>query len=401
MRYTRVGRLIVLTVATLASCRPALAQAAPLTLAERIEAIRAKHKVPALAVVLMDGERVAASAVAGVRAAGSPEPATLADQWHLGSCTKAMTATLAARLVERGTITWDTTVVDVLPTLKPAMTPGWEKVTLRQLVTNTAGVPADIMRDKAWGALWQGTRDGTPPREQRAALLARLVTLPLDHKPGSASKYSNQNFIVAGHMLETVTNTAWEDLVTREVFVPLGITSGGFGAPGSVATVDQPRGHRGKDGDWTPVPPGVGADNPTGLGPAGTARMTLPDWGRFVAAHARGERTPVRAEGKAFLMPESFRLLHTPQIPNREGEGYAMGWAVTHRPWGKGDGEGDEGRVLTHGGSNTMWFCVAWVSVERGFAVLAATNCAGPTATRAADEAVGAAMQELARGARP
>ncbi|MFN0131179.1 MAG: serine hydrolase domain-containing protein [Phycisphaerales bacterium] len=386
--------------------RGATAQEPAASFEEQIEAIREKRKLPALAVVVMDGTRVALSAATGVRATGSSQRVTIDDQWHLGSCTKAMTATLAARLVERGKITWEMKVVDLFPALKPTMTPGWDKITLRHLVTNTAGVPADIMRDEAWGKLWEGTKAGTPPREQRTELMKRLVTLKLDHEPGTKDRYSNQNFIVAGHMLETVMDTAWEELVTKEVFTPLGISSGGFGAPdeaqkGEAAMADQPRGHRGKAGAWKPVEPGLGADNPTGCGPAGTARMTLIDWGKFVAAHALGERKPVMVGDAAFLKPETFSLLHSPQIPNNSGEGYAMGWIATRRPWAKGDGPEDEGRVLNHAGSNTMWFCVAWVSVERGFGVLAATNCAGESASRGADEAVGAAIREFTKGAKP
>jgi CubicO group peptidase (beta-lactamase class C family) len=40
---------------------------------------------------------------------------TLDDRWHLGSCTKSMTASLAAMLIEDGLLRWDTTVGEILP----------------------------------------------------------------------------------------------------------------------------------------------------------------------------------------------------------------------------------------------------------------------------------------------
>ena len=82
--------------------------------------------------------------------------------------------------------------------------------------------------------------------------------------------------------------------------------------------------------------------------------MSLADWGKFVAAHlrgARGERSTARTGSRSWA-PIRGRSSHAP------GDGYAMGWSVGVRPgWAKGAGADDTGRVLSHNGSNTMWFC--------------------------------------------
>src|SRR5258708_19691684 len=81
---------------------------------------------------VLRGERIIAQGAAGVRKRGTAEHITLDNQFHLGSCSKAMTATLVAMLVEEGNLNWTTTLCDLFaPTLKP-MHPAWEKVTLRQ-----------------------------------------------------------------------------------------------------------------------------------------------------------------------------------------------------------------------------------------------------------------------------
>jgi hypothetical protein len=49
--------------------------------------------------------------------------------------------------------------------------------------------------------------------------------------------------------------------------------------------------------------------------------------------------------------------------------------------------------VITHAGSNTLWFCVAWLAPERGFGVLVATNQGGDGARDACDAAAGALIQ--------
>src|ERR1044071_8169839 len=61
-----------------------------------------------MAAAVLRGERIIAQGVAGVRKRGSAEHIALDDQFHLGSCTKAMTATLAAMLVEEGKLKWTT-----------------------------------------------------------------------------------------------------------------------------------------------------------------------------------------------------------------------------------------------------------------------------------------------------
>jgi D-alanyl-D-alanine carboxypeptidase len=359
---------------------------APRPLRELLEPIRARYGLPALGAAVITTEGIEALGACGTRRAGRQEPVTVEDRWHLGSCTKAMTATLVARLVERGRLRWTTTLGEALPDLKESMDPGWRGVTLEQLLTNRGGAPAGLDRDGLWGRLWRHV--GTPTAARRA-MAEGVLKYPPEYEPGSKMLYSNTNFALAGHVAETVTGVAWEDLMRREVFGPLGITSAGFGAPGTAGSdADQPRGH---DRNGKPVEPGPGADNPAAIGPAGIVYMSLPDWGRFIAAHLRGASgEPVTdAEGKPYLAPESWTKLHTPPA-----DGYAMGWGVAARPWAKGQGPVARGRVLTHSGSNTMWFCVTWLAPEKGFAVLVTTNTAAGDAAKATDEAAWALIQD-------
>src|SRR5882672_4223435 len=90
---------------------------------------------------VLRGERIIAQGAAGVRKRGTAERITLDNQFHLGSCTKAMTATLVAMLVEEGKLNWTTTLGELFAdTVKP-MHPAWEKVTLRQVLAHRAGLP--------------------------------------------------------------------------------------------------------------------------------------------------------------------------------------------------------------------------------------------------------------------
>ena len=70
-----------------------------------IEAIRQKHDLPALAVVVVKDGQICDRVAVGVRKWGDPTPVTTNDVFHIGSCTKSMTATLTAMLIEEGKLT--------------------------------------------------------------------------------------------------------------------------------------------------------------------------------------------------------------------------------------------------------------------------------------------------------
>jgi CubicO group peptidase (beta-lactamase class C family) len=328
-----------------------------------------KHGIPGMAAAVVTTKGLLAIGAAGVRESGKEAKATTKDLWHLGSCTKAMTATLCAQLVEEKALSWDGTVAEAFQDVK-AVDAGWRKATLAMLCDQTAGAPSDLSGDGLWARLWN--HRGTP-FEQRVSLAEGVLAKPPLHEPGSKFVYANANYALAGAMAERAAKKPWEELIRDRLFRPLGMDSAGFGAPGSAKEVDQPRGH-GADGK--PVLPGPGSDNPPAIGPGGTVHMTIEDWGKFVSLHLR--RGPL-------LKEESFRRLH--EVPGGAKEGYAMGWRVTARGWASGP-------VLTHSGSNTMWFSTAWLAPKKGMAFLVCCNRGGDEAAKGCDDAVGALIRD-------
>src|SRR5665213_3350039 len=99
-----------------------------------LEGIRKKHDLPALAVVVVKDGKICARAAVGVRKWRDPTPVTTNDVFHIGSCTKSMTATLTAILIEEGKLRWDTTIAEIFPELKGQMDKHYETVTVDQLL---------------------------------------------------------------------------------------------------------------------------------------------------------------------------------------------------------------------------------------------------------------------------
>lgn len=357
-----------------------------------LEGIRERHRLPALGGAIVRGGALVEVAATGSRLQDGLDRVTKDDRWHLGSCTKAMTATLAAIQVERRRLAWTSTLEEVFPELAEGMHPAWRAVTLEQLLSHRAGAPADLDQDGLWGWLW---RNEGPLLAQRRRVVEVVTKRPPVHAPGSAFLYSNGGYIMAGAMLERAGGRAWEALLHDDLLAPLGMLASGTGPPGVPDRIDQPRGHRLHQGRLVPVEPypiGLGRgpppgqpvpDNPPALGPAGTVHASLQDWAKFVQLHlagARGEKT------RPALRPETFAELHRPR-----GDGYALGWGVADRPWA------GAGKALSHAGSNTMWFAVTWLAPAKDLAVLVTTNAATETATKAADEAAGLLIQRASR----
>ena len=332
-----------------------------------LEPIRAAYDLPALGGMVISKSEVIALGVTGVRKRGDKTPATVTDEWHLGSDTKAMTAVIAARLAERNVVSFDDPLSQLFSSEVATMDPAYATVTLRLLLSHRSGM-GDVGDYPDVAAALAASTD--PVQIVRAAWTHAVLALPPLNPPGKAYLYSNSGYIVAGAALERATGKTWETLMAEEVFGPLDMASCGFGAPGNAAAipVDQPWGHDGV----TPIAPGPNADNLPAFGPAGTVHCSLPDWGKFVAIFLGAK--------SEYLSAGSRTTLTTPE----PGVDYALGWATANSSWAGGV-------ALNHAGSNDLWFADAWVAPARDRAFLTVTNRGdNDVASPASDAAIGA-----------
>ncbi len=360
--------------------------AASVDLAARIEAIRADAGVPALGGALVTVDGLEGVWVTGTRRVGGAERVGSDDLWHLGSCTKSMTATLIALLVTRGDLAWDTELGKLLPDIAAEMHLDYLDVTLLDLLSHRAGVTNTP--SLGYAAELEASKELSLVEQRAMLTLATLKQAPV-HPPHGKFLYSNFGFVIAGHLAEVKTGKPWEELIQELLFRPLGMTSAGFGPPGTSARCDQPRGHTDAG---EPVEPGPDADNAPILGPAGTVHASLADWAKYVQLHLQGFRGAVKV-GEITLTQDTLALLHRPHAGPEPK--YALGWVVEQRAWAGGDGT-----ALWHNGSNTMWYCVTWLGPGNGVAALVTTNQASPKAKGATDQVATLLIQEYERRAK-
>ncbi|MYB37304.1 MAG: beta-lactamase family protein [Gammaproteobacteria bacterium] len=306
-----------------------------------------KGDSPGLIAAIVDADGIRAIAADGVRRAGSPDPILVTDRVHIGSNTKAMTSVMLATLVADGSFEdgWETTLGDVYPELRGEIHENLAVATLWEFVSMASGV-------KRNASDWWAHLDKGIVERRYAILLDDLAEAPA-HQRGTYN-YSNLGYMVAGAMAERVTGRSWERLMRERLFGPLGMSSAGFGPPGTAGEADQPWGHRRDSaGMWAPNQ----FDNAEALGPAGTVHVGIEDWAKFVALWF-----PDNAPG--ILDREALDRLTRPAAGS-----YAAGWSVLGRPWARGV-------ALYHSGSNASWFTTLWVAPAIARAYIVAGNAA-------------------------
>ena len=325
-------------------------------LEQTLTTVREKEHLPAVAGLVQIDGKIAAEVAIGLRALGHPQPVTINDRWHIGSDTKAFTATMIARLVEQGVMKFDDTLAASFPAFADKMDPACRGVTVFQLLSHTAGLPP-LTEDKDAAEFEAIVKSVNGVKAQREAVARKYLTMPPASKVGEY-KYSNLGFIIAGTIAEAKTGKTWEELIREQIFQPLGITNAGFGPPGAPGKFDQPCGHKEVNGKLVPLDPAdPEADNAPALGPAGTINITLKDWMRF----AQDQLDGVHGRGK-LLKAETYRKLHTPVTGN-----YALGWGA------KLDDAGVP-FVITHNGSNGNWVAEVRIMPKHDIIILLATN---------------------------
>ncbi|MFT3868250.1 MAG: serine hydrolase domain-containing protein [Nibricoccus sp.] len=207
-----------------------------------LEPIVTKTKVPGLAAIVLQGDKIVAQGVAGVRKRKHTESITIDDRFLLCSGGKAMTATLAAVAVEEGKLSWNTTLGEIFGDKIRGMHPAWKPVTVAQLLEHRAGVPTD-------GALfWSVAKlhfSRRSEQEKRQAIIEKVLRKAPPHLPGTRYVYASIDYVMVGAMLEKISGQAWESLIKAKLWEPLNMTSGGFGVPGTHGKIDQPWSHWG------------------------------------------------------------------------------------------------------------------------------------------------------------
>ncbi len=256
------------------------------------EQVRTQWKIPGLSLAVVHGDSLVFSGGFGVREKGKTtdgdgEWTAVTDSalFHIGSMTKAFTATVIASLVDEGLLRWDDTVKHILPDFEWYDDSVEAVMQVRDLLTHSTGLVAQAGtyipnlgydRDDIY-RMFRYIEPVYPFREKFA--------------------YNNITFIIAARIIETVTGCSWEDNIRERIFIPLGMSSSvpgseGYLQAGRKASVAHYFGYsRGRNGGRGSiyVTPLYGEERALHwvdvIGPAGSISSTAADMARWVRFH--------------------------------------------------------------------------------------------------------------------
>ncbi len=190
--------------------------------------------VPGVVAAAATAEGPIFAAGSGVRDTGSGTAMTTDTVVWIASMTKAVTGTCAMRLVEQGRLSLDAPIASVLPELDkvqvlegfapdgaPGLRPAKKPITLRHLLTHSAGFVYDIWNPEMRRYL---ETTGTPDIVscQNAAL-----SIPLLFDPGERWDYGI-GIDWAGKAIEAVSGQKLSDYMQQNLLQPLGMQDTGF-----------------------------------------------------------------------------------------------------------------------------------------------------------------------------
>jgi uncharacterized protein YbbC (DUF1343 family)/CubicO group peptidase (beta-lactamase class C family) len=274
---------------------------------EAVQAAAAAGEVPGAVVLIGQGDQILYHRAVGSRAlVPDPRPMTTDTIFDIASLTKPVGTTLAVMaLVERGAVKLDAPVGRYLREFRGR---AFEGVTVRRLLTHSAGMPA-IPKDRLVD-------------RKASVTTAALAREKLDYPPGTAFQYSDTGFILLGELVRRVAGHPLDDYLTRLVFRPLGLADTSFhpkrAKHGRIAPTEFHNGRLLHGEVHDPRARALG-------GVAGHAGMfsTSSDLARITRMLLDGGAL----EGRRVLKPTTVQLMWT---RSAEGRGTrALGWDMT------------------------------------------------------------------------
>jgi len=236
-------------------------------LRERIAHEMADKQLPAVAIALVDDQRVVWSEGFGYQDSAHKVPATADTVFRVGSVSKLFTDIGVMQLVGEGKLNLDAPVTTYLPTFHP-VNPFGGTITLRELMSHRSG----LVREPPVGHYF----DTSEPSLQ--ATVDSLNQTTLVYAPGTETKYSNAAIATVGYVLQTVSGQPYADYLHDAVLLPMGMTHSSFKPePGLLS-------HLADAQMWSYDSLSFSAPKfQLGEGPAGCMYSTLGDLGRFLS----------------------------------------------------------------------------------------------------------------------
>ena len=303
-------------------------------LAKQVEA--ALPPAPGACVLAVDGGEVVFMQGFGLADVENNVPCTPQTNFRMASVSKQFTATAIMLLVDRGKLSLD----DTLDKFFPGFPDYGKKITVKQLLTHTSGLP------DYENLIPKGT---TLQLNDVDVLQILLDTKEPLFEPGAEWRYSNSAFVLLSLIVEIAAEQPYQQFMASEIFTPLEMNNSRIYQRGLNEVSNRAFGHDLKDGKW------IRADQSVASATRGDGCVytSLVDYLKWLSAHAN----------RKLLSPESHEAMFSPQVKTtRDESSYGYGWFI--------DEYRGEPRIQHNGDSRGFRLCVQTFPERRAAIVL-------------------------------
>jgi CubicO group peptidase (beta-lactamase class C family) len=303
----------------------------------------AEQHLPALSILVThDGETAFVQSY-GLAHLELNVPAHNQSIYELGSVTKPFTATAIMLLAADHLLNFDDPITSYLST--NAAPSRWNSITVRQLLTHTAGISRDGIAD------YWSTPHLMRQEYSREHMLELLTATDLDFVPGTEHRYSNSGYFLLGLIIEAVTQQSFADVLNARIFQPLGMTETHINDR-HILIPNRVAGYVWSDHGWENAPT-IGLTHHFANGGLVSSIMDLAKWEAALTAYT-------------LLSAEQLAQMWRPQtlVDGRLIE-YGYGWMITQQ-------EGH--RLVAHGGAIPGFTAYIARFIDRGLSVVVLTN---------------------------
>lgn len=298
---------------------------------QRLDELRATHHVPGAALAfLVDGKIY--ELASGVLHRDIGQPVTTDSVFLCGSIAKIYTATMIVQLVDEGKLDLDAPVIEVLPEFGVPDPEATKTITIRQLLSHTAGLTNDFNLDTGRGD------------DCLAKFVEAARDVPLDLPPGTAYSYGSVGYVVLGRIVEVLTGTTWDQAILDRIAAPLELERT-MTLPEQALRFRTAMSHLPGDGP-DPDPAPAWDLMPRSVAPAGRIISSAGDMVRFAQMHLAGGIAP---DGTRLLSASGVAAMQRREIdcPDKwtvSGDGVGLGWVLND--WNGVGGFGHDGAAI-------------------------------------------------------
>ena len=264
-----------------------------------IQKVQKEWQLTGVAAAFSKGGEVFYSKAYGVKDMTSTEPIDVNTVFQIGSVSKSFTAAVMASLVDEGKVSWEDTVVNILPDFK--MYDPWvtANMQVKDVMTHKSGIGGQV------GTYLPNLGYDRDDIYRMMAQIKPAYSFRNDYQ------YNNITFIIAAKIIEKVTGKTWEENVQERIFNPLGMTSTSMNGEGYIATENKAVPHEYLYKDSIAIRPLYGDDQAlwwlTVIGPAGSINSNVGDMIKYAEFH---RLNGVDRNGKQVISEKSAKYLH-------------------------------------------------------------------------------------------